>query len=469
MSKHNLSRPTRSPHELRVDIEAVLMGLRSRLPREVAYAMTVLSMLSMPIHEGNVGSLPIQPLNDVYLEVIDLIGESALGEGGLEAWLKPTETSEEPSAESSSRDHLSRLSNVDLERLGNDVDFVVEDADAPIGKKEQTGGATDIILTGLNIIRNFSYTPDNQHAMARPELLHMLAAISDMSLVRLPGSGDTTNPYSILEIARVRREVVAILTNLGTSFDLRRVSPKATISIFRVISSFLTSGWEALRQREPGYGPSVSIRETAPSAVLSVDRALAAFSSLALSDYNREVLAAVMPAEELVELFSSLVKLFPLTQREVEAMLSIEDYLGRVELVALSVYSLAFLAPPQVRGQMRATPGATSILTRLVCDLTPRSPNLRQSPFGILVGRIAETLGVLNGSVTPGGNAEGMSFSAGGVDGKGWKFASDVVEPGWLAHDADRVLSAMGWGTGDGRIWRVDGTTFSELDALWSE
>lgn len=462
MPKHNLGRATRSPHELHVDIEGVLMGLRSRLPHEVGYALTVLSMLSMPAHDGNVAVIPIQPLNEVYLEVIDLIAESALGEDGLQAWLKGD--TEKPA----SYEKLSRLSNVDLEKLGHDMDFAVDEDESPKSKKEQTGGATDIVLAGLNIIRNFSYVVDNQSTMARPELLNVLAAVSDISLVRLPG-GDSSKPYSILEIARVRRESVAILTNLGTSFDLRKVPSQTTASIFRVITSFLSSGWEALRQREPGYGPSVSIRDLPPSAVLSVDRALEAFSRLSLADHNREVLSSAVPSDELVDLFSSLIKLFPLSSREVEAMMSIEDYLGRVELIALSVYSLAFLATPQVRATMRSTPGATSILTRVICDLAPRSPDLKQSPFGILVRRVAETLGVLNGTVMPSGNAEGMSFSAGGVEGKGWKFASDVVEPGWLAHDADRVLAAMGWGVGDGRVWRVDGPTFSELDGLWSE
>lgn len=467
---HNLGRPTHSAVELGpIDMESILMGLRSRLPVELSYGLTVLSMLSMPQNDDRVPSLPIQPMIDVYLEVIDLIAESALGDEGLEGWLKEREKQEtlEGTSRRTSpvREDMSRMSYADLERLGQDFDYAVEDCDE---RKEQNSKATEIVLAGLNIIRNFSYLADNQAVMARPELLNLIAAVTDVSLAKIPGANCDKAPYTILELARVRREAVSIMTNLANHFDLRKVKPNAALSVFRLATSFLVSGWESLRLREPGYGPSVSIRESPPSAVLSIDRALEAFSRLALADHNREVLSATVPTEELVELFASLVKLLPISRRDTEAMLSIEDYLGRVELVALSVYSLAFLAPAAARAGMRATPGATAILTRLVCELAPRAPDLKASPFGILVRRVAETLGVLNGTMTPSGNAESMSFAAGGVDGKGWRFANEIVQPGWLAHDADRVLEAMGWGRGDGRIWRVDPPTFAELDGLWS-
>lgn len=463
---HNLGRPTHSVAELGpIDMESLLMGLRSRLPGELSYALTVLSMLSMPQNDDRIPSLPIQPMIEVYLEVIDLVAESALGEGGLQGWLTEKEKTEalEGTSRRASPAHedISRMSYADLERLGQDLDYAVDESEGP---KEMSGGATDIVLAGLNIIRNFSYLADNQAIMACPDLLNLLAAVTDVSLARMPGSTSDNTPYSILELARVRREAVSIMTNLANHFDLRKVKTHAAMSVFRLVTSFLLSGWETLRLCEPGYGPVVSIRDSPPSAVLSIDRALEAFSRLALADHNREVLAATVPTEELVELFASLVKLLPISRRDTEAMLSIEDYLGRVELGALSVYSLAFLAPTAARAGMRATPGALAVLTRLVCELAPRP----SAHFGNVVRRVAETLGVLNGTMTPSGNAESMSFAAGGVEGKGWRFANEVVQPGWLAHDSDRVLEAMGWGKGDGRIWRMDQPTFAELDGLWS-
>lgn len=456
--KHQLGRPAKPVQELQVDIEAVLMGFRSRLPLEIGYGLTVLSMLSMPLQDGKTLQIPMEYLMEVYMEVLELIAECALGEGGIERWLESPQPAEPTSARTSvSREHVERMSYAELEQLGNDCEYMVDD-EAP---KEKM----DVVFAGLNIIRNFSMLHPNQPVMACPELFDVLAAVTEKSLLRLPGE---SAPYSVLEYARVCRDAVSIITNLGSYFDLRKMPKQSTLAIFRLIANFLVSAWEVFQKRDPGFGPVVSIRDVPPTVLLSIDRALEAFCRLSLPDHNREVLASVIPGDELVELFASLVKLFPVSPRQIEAVRSVEDYLGRIEMIALCVYSLAFLAPPQARNGMRSMPGATAVMTRMVYDLTPESPDLRTSPFGILVRRVAETLGMLNGTVQPSGNSESMSFSAGGVEGKGWRFTSDAVEPGYLAHDAERVLEAMGWGKGDGRIWRVDPPTFLELDGLWS-
>lgn len=467
------------------------MGLRSQLPVEVGYGLTALSMLSMPVNDNAVSGMPIEPILEVFLEVISLVGDSALGDDGVEHWLEEKQKKEKEkdsnraTTPSSARDDISRMSLFDLEQLGQDLDYSVQDDETEYnGPQEITGGTTDIVLAGLNIIRNFSMAPENQPHMVRPELFNMFAAITDGSLMRMPGERySKKRPYSIPEYARVRREVVSILTNLGGHFDLTKVPTCSVLAIYRLLASFLMSGWDCYRLREPGYGACTSIppQEARPSSVLSVERALEAFGRLALPDNNREVIASAVPTNELVELFGGLIKLFPLTPRDIEAMRSIENCLARTELIALSVYSLSFLAPTAARSEMRAVPGATSTLTRFIYDLSPRGRNASgaapggkqsaankdPSPFSHLVARLAETLGVLNGTVNPGGNTDRMSFAAGGVDGKGWKFASDVVEPAWLAQDTERILEAMGWGR-DG-AFKLDAPTFAELDQLWWE
>ncbi|EKD02356.1 hypothetical protein A1Q2_03360 [Trichosporon asahii var. asahii CBS 8904] len=481
--KHSLNRRARPASDLQVDLESVLMGLRSRLPVEVGYGLTALSMLSMPVNDSAVSCMPIEPMMEVFLEVISLVGDSALGDDGVERWLEEKEKGKDKEKETprasadSAREDISRMSLFELEQLGQDLDYGVQDDETEYkGPQEITGGPTDIVLAGLNIIRNYSMAPENQPLMARPELFNMLAAVTDGSLMRMPGERySSKRPYSIPEYARVRREAVSILTNLGGHFNLTKVPHCSVIAIYRLLSSFLMSGWDCYRLREPAYGSCTSIppQEARPSSVLSVERALEAFGRLALPDNNREVIAAAVPTNELVELFSGLIKLFPLTPRDIEAMRSIENFLARTELIALSVYSLSFLAPTAARSEMRSVPGATSTLTRFIYDLSPRGgkqrgSDLRTAPFGHLVARLAETLGVLNGTVNPGGNTDRMSFAAGGVDGKGWKFASDVVEPAWLAQDTERILESMGWGR-DGGAFKLDPGTFAELDQLWWE
>jgi SWI/SNF chromatin-remodeling complex subunit SWI1 len=429
--KNNLARPTRSVHELGiVDMEAILMGLRSRMPRELGYAMTVLAMLSMPHPEEQIGGLPLQHLSDIYMELLELIGEVAgpeLQDNGLE-----------------------RLSFLELQALGHDTDFSLEPT------RDHTGGKTDLVLAGLNLLRNFSMTADNHRLMADvPELFTLLASVSDARLGRLPFE-DSTRPYSILELARVRRDCVCILTNLGGHVDLRRIPAESTLAIFRLLASFLTSGWETLLRVDSPYGPCVSPRDRPPPTLYSVNRALEAFSRLSAVDSNREVLSQT-PADELLALYKGLVKLLPMDRRSFEAVHSLEDVLAHTETLALSIYSLVFLSPLPVRTEMRR-PEYTQVILRVILDTIPHGPDFNNNPFAILCRRLCETMGLMNGTV---GAEEGevtMGFGAGG-DSR-WKFGGDVVVRGWLAAAEERIMEA-------GFVKQLDKVTLEELEKMW--
>lgn len=507
--KHNLADPTRSIHELGiVDMEAVLMGLRSRLARELGYALTVLSMLSMPHPEENIGGLPLHHLREIYEELLGLVGEAAFGEDGFAAWDKRVsgetvepvadgrEGSHEQSAQMNGDAHRSQSPSArtatpsqarldpnmmpfaELEQLGRDFDFSLDDDDdeeaLAIGGRSRArsadGRSTDIVLAGLNILRNFSMLPDNQSLMAQvPDLFHLLGKVSDARLARLPGqTASPDRPFSVIEIARLRRDAVVILTNVGAHVDLRAVSPSSVTAVFRLLSTFLRSGWDMLVQREPVFGPLPSARSFPPPMILSVNYALEAFCNLSHYDSNREVLGR-LPADELVALFEGILKLFPVSKRGFEAMSALEDSLAFVECLALSLYSLVFVSSQAARTAMRAVPGALAIVVRLITmtAVQGQGADPKQNPFAVLCRRLCETLAVLNGTVSASGDAEVMSFSAGreappGKEGKGWSFQSKVVEPGWLAGDEERLVMAM--------LSRgLDGVAHTELDAmLWA-
>ncbi len=458
--KHNLGQLARSIHELGiVDMEAILMGMRSRLPRELGYALTVLSMLSMPHPEENIAGLPLKHLPEIYLELLDLISEAAFGDNGVEAWENQAESSKLKGIYASA--DLHRLSFVELEQLGQDVDYgVVDDEKSKCQRpSEHTGEQTDIVLAGLNILRNFSLLPENQAIMAsRPELLRLLATVSDAKLCRFPGDL-SMKPYSILEHARVRRDVVSILTNVGAFISLRSVPSQATLAIFRLISAFLSTGWEDIFAKESPYGPPATMLDGPPPHVLSINRALEALCKLAASDSNREVLART-PADEIISLFSGLIRLFPSSSRSFEAMHTMEDYLGHTESLALSLYSLAFLAPLSTRAEMRSVPGAIGVITRIIYDTVGKGYDFKANPFGVLCRRLCETLGILNGTVSALGDVERVGFSAGSGGGKGWKFASQVVERGWLATEQERLMECLG-------VRGLDLPAFQDLDGMW--
>ncbi|OCF36906.1 hypothetical protein I316_01504 [Kwoniella heveanensis BCC8398] len=479
-AKNSLTQGTRPIHDLTiVDMEAILMSLRSRLPHELGYAITVLSMLSMPHPEESIQGLPLHHLRDILEEILELIAEAAFGEEGWEAWRTKYEQAEsklvpgdlqENDVATATRNTstLNTMSFAELERIGRDLDYSVDEVSAdPSRPRDQTGGQTDIVLAGMNLLRNFSMFQENQALMASfPALFELLATVSDARLCRMPGQDDLVDvirPYSVIELARVRRDAVSILTNVGSHINLRSVSSQSTLATFRLLSTFLNSGFESTAAKEPIYGTlrSVSTREIPPPATLSVNRALDAFCGLASTDSNREVLGLRVPASEQVKLFESLIKLLPLDRRQFEAMHTIEESLVFCEYLSLSLYSLVFLAPASIRTIMRSVPGAVAILTRVIFDTALQKADFKTNPFGILCRRLCETLGVLNGTVSANGQVEGgMSFSAGGIDGHGWKFASKRVEKGWLANLEEQVLGVV---TG---VRGMDLPTFNELEGM---
>lgn len=480
-AKHNLAQPARSIRELEiVDMEAILMGLRSRMRREMGYGLTVLSMLSMPHPEENSMGLPIARLQDIYLELLELLEELALGDEGLAGWKKAREGKEGKIQED---EQEAKMGFMDLEQLGRDSDWSVPDTtDAPKRRRDHTGGDTDLILSIVNLLRNFSVMPDNQPIMAQhPALFHILAAVSDISLARLPTRGTGDEPYSILELGRIRRDYVSILSNLGQHTSLRLVEPWAVLSIHRLLASFLTSAWSALGAKESWYAAYMPVREAPLPIIHSVNRAVEAWCVLSQADTNREVLSKI-PGDELVALYEGLVRLLPNTRRQEEALQIHEDVLVMTEFLALSLYSLAFLAPASVRTRMRHVPGALGIILHLIqttATSTPPPPVLtsglgaaaptppidgRGNIFHVLCRRLAETLGVLNGTVSCTMDGQvGMSFSAalgGDGDGDGWSFANRPVERGWLAGREEMVLGLIGRNG-------VDAYVRQELDGMW--
>jgi SWI/SNF chromatin-remodeling complex subunit SWI1 len=443
--KNNIGHPARSIHELEsVDMEAIIMGIRSRIPRELGYGLTVLSMLSMGVPEENIHGLPLAPVPELYHELLELLSDATFGEDGYTAW----------SASAPKKCQLNDISFGELEQLGRDMDFGLDE------KRDSTGGQTDVVLSCLNLLRNFSILPENWQLMSRyPEVFETLARVTDGRLCRLPydlGSSTTHKPYSLYELARVRRDVVTILANLGASIDLGQASPSSVEQIIKVISSFLVSGFTM--QSDSLYGPAAS---QPPTPLHSVNRAVEAFCKLSWSDSNREILSK-LPSDLHVTLFESMIKLLPVQTRQFDHLRTSEDYLGQTECLALSLYSLAFTAPLSTRSTLRHIPGAVQVITRLVHNLSQHGTEYRVNPYGVLVRRLAEVLGILNGTSGLGLQADpvGMSFSAVlGDEGKS-KSGNRVVEKGWLAFDQERITNSM---TTRG----LEGPAFVELDNLW--
>jgi hypothetical protein len=458
--KSNLAHPTHSIHELEVvDMEAVLMGLRSRLPGELSYALTVLSMLSMPHPEDQLDGLPLMHLPDIFHELLDLLEEAMFGEDGYEAW-----TGKMQGREDTAKLDLAELSFEDFEKIGRhwDISMSEEKGADRKEKQERTGGTTDVVLATLNLIRNFSMFEDNRPLMGNESRLFVtLSRIIDTRLVRLPGRCTAEQVLSVSEHGTVCRDSIVILTNVGSHVKLPAIPFSCAEAVFRLLSRTISSCFDINAFKDSPYGYSPDSKLVPIPHLLSNYRAAEAFYAIAGSDANREAFSRIKE-DELVEMYSRLIRLLPVTQRALESLVQVDGYLLTVEAVALALYSLTFLSPLPVRARMRAVRGSTEILRRLVLYTLPRHRTYKVNPHAGLCRRVSEILGVLNGTTTCSGEISGgtMSFSSAAADGKGWKWASGTVTPGWMAKDSERIQECL-------MVPLVDPHTFGELDSLW--
>lgn len=462
--KNNLAHPSHSIHELEiVDMEAVLMGLRSRLPRELSYALAVLSMLSMPHPEDQLDGLPLMHLPEIFHELLDLLDEAMFGEDGYEAW-----TEKMQSREHTAGLDLASLSFEDFEKIGRHWDVSMSDdtvgvEGSPKAKQERTGGTTDIVLAALNLIRNFSMFEDNRPLMGNESRLFVtLSRIIDTRLVRLSGQQHSAEQVlSVAEYGTVCRDSIVILTNVGSHVRLSTIPFACTEAVFRLLSRTISSSFDISAFKDSPYGYCPDSKLVPIPHLQSNYRAAEAFYAISGSDANREAFARI-EEDELVEMYSRLIRLLPVTQRALESLVQVDAYLLTIEAVALALYSLTFLSPLPVRSRMRAVQGSTEILRRLVLHTLPRHRTAKINPHAGLCRRVSEILGVLNGTTTCSGEISGgsMSFSSGAADGKGWKWASGTVTPGWMAKDSERLQECL-------MVPLVDPHTFGELDSLW--
>jgi SWI/SNF chromatin-remodeling complex subunit SWI1 len=436
--------PRRNDELGAVDLEAIAMSMASRLPHEVSYALAVLAMLSVPEPGETQHGLDLHHYPDLLLELLDLIADSAFGEDGWEAWRKRYEAcgvSKDPND----------FTHNELVAAGTDISWWGDAESATSSPRE-----TAIVIAGINLLRNYSMADDNQAFFARtPQLLQLLATVIDARLCRIEPLS-VPQPYTYAELCRVRKDVLQILANLGSSLDLRTIPLETTQSLLRLIYSVVADALEQSLALRPLFGPASKTDESVP---LNLDHALDAFSHFALPDSNREVLAR-LPAQQLVSLFSAFMKLLPITRQDFELLQSSDTRLGHVECVALCLFHLAFLAPLAVRTDMRQIPGTLAIITRIIFDYTPRGGDFSRNPFNVLCRRLCETLGCLNQSSVA--EAPSMSFSAGAGD--GWKPGkAKSVEPGLLAAFEDSVVRTLS-------VDKIDPVAFNELDALlWAQ
>lgn len=372
-----------------VDIEAVTLSIRSRLPLELSYGLTVLSMLSTTrqAHNPRVDQgYPLKQTPELLDELLDLLEETAFADqGDLGAMGEPV---------------------VSNRKLLDNVFEAESWSFAPLKAKRQKGftpSSAHIVISLSNILRNMTATDDNaayivQQGRTIPLLLRLCG-------VSKTGTGEwqpSSPALSLAEVIGIRKDVLYILNYVAENIELPRdvedTTPAIKLTVSRIInllSSYLVDATEAVSPLATVRVPGMSAAMAARPPTLA-DVAIETLNRFGQLDGNRNVLSKTLSETDLWSLMESLVHRLPVSDADFQ-LLRGEFWLLHVERLLMGIYTIAFIASPKFKARAKKDRqlSVTSILSRIITKLSAIPPENRAA-FSVATRRCIETLKVFD-------------------------------------------------------------------------
>lgn len=396
-----------------IDIEAMTMSLRSRLANELSYSITTLTLLSTMKGQSPGSGFPIHQCPELVEEVLDFIEDIAFGE----------------SPDSVSLDNISPV--VTNRQL---VTSILDEQSLPFGGLVRRQGSkdpdvgpqprpADYILAILNIFRNLSCIQDNVDFLAaHTRILDVILRICQVAVV--DGVAKPASPVlSLNDLVAIRKDVLFTITSLtgflrlSTSDHSLKRSLRITHRIFELTASYLVDLSEAVAPSLANQNVGSSMLSSRPPPLADV--ALEVFNRFGQPDHNRKLLLRAVSQPRLYALFESLTRRLPLSDSDYQ-LVNREQWLCYTEKLLLSIYTLAFMAPVDVKMKMigdkrlRFQSTMARVLQRL---LTSDSRHM----LAVCARRATEVLKVLDDAKDPFENptdspAPTLSFGMGFAD-----------------------------------------------------
>jgi SWI/SNF chromatin-remodeling complex subunit SWI1 len=456
-------RPLREIHDWGVvDIDSLMMSIRSGLATELSYAITTFTLLSTMRGQTQGSGFPISQCIDLLDEVLDLLEDEAFGgekddfdvsshkdrrvathrellnliqeqESGLFACLQPRQGSKAPE-------------RGPLQRPGN------------------------IVLAVMNILRNLSTISDNLPTLAtHPRLLDVVLRVCELAEPK-PNSPlrPASSALSLTDIVTLRKDALYILTSVAgmvhfhSSDSPSLATQRIAIRAFQLVSSFLIDSTEAV-------SPTAVMHLTGspltgyPKPPLVVDIALEVFTKLSHVDSNRQVFSKSVSQSSIWRLFEALVHRLPVADGDFQ-LATREAWLSYLEKTIMAIYSLAFLSPPELKEKVKSDRklGFSRVMLRMIQKFL-LSPNPESRMWFIICAKRAiEAMKVIDDTEdsfdAPKSTAPIIAFGMGYGE-----VGESGIEKGtglWGGHrDVTWDLLLL-------REITVDETMFAELDAL---
>lgn len=352
-----------------IDIEGLSLSLRSRLPVEMTYALTVLTNLSIMR-----GTTPDQGFNlhqcdDLLPELLELLREQAFGD--LE------DTTDVPNP----------LTHRELVDIVREQELAVFPQSSHTSQRklylpESKPSRRQIVFCILNLFRNFSFIPDNQRFMTQdPEVLALLLRISCCSTTDQTHVQPASPILTLPDLVKVRKEALTIMANISPSILLSAYPSHVQKRLFSLLASFIMDPCElcspASIVMQSGALSAASVRPPP-----TVDLALDAFSKISQPDKNREEICTRINTPWLWSLFTCLVHRLPVSSEDFAISIRMHDvWLSYIEKVVMSIYSMCFLVPPHLKTKIKMdrTLGFVKIVLRMVKRfVSVQHPDMRQ-------------------------------------------------------------------------------------------
>ncbi|KAF8898585.1 hypothetical protein BD779DRAFT_1484669 [Infundibulicybe gibba] len=380
-----------------VDIEALTMSIRSRISTELSYALTTFTVLSTMRGQTPGSGFPVFQCADLFDEVLDLLEEGAFGERSEDKILE-FDLSHDGQYLPTNRELISAVYETES-HLFAALEHRQGSKDPDLGPRQRPG---NIVLAIVNIIRNLSTINDNLEFISRHDrLIDLLLRLC--TVVRKKGVPSPASPVlSLGDLISIRKDTLYVFANIAGQINLSGAASPSKDNLrmanraFMLIASYLIDPVEAVSP----LACIQSVGSPSPGNLkppFLADMALEVYTRLCQSDTNRQIFAKAVPQPSVWSLFVSLTHRLPVVDLDFQ-LVSREHWLSYLEKIIMAIYSLLFLAPPEMKQRVKSDRrlGFKAVMLRMLQKFLVHQSQEGRVYFLVCARRAIEAMKVLD-------------------------------------------------------------------------
>ncbi|KAF7306743.1 ARID domain-containing protein [Mycena indigotica] len=376
-----------------VSVDHLALSIRSQLSTELAYALTTITFFSTMRGDTPNQGFPIGQCYELLDDMLDVLEDRAFG--GAED-------------DFSAKDYVMAThkelttAHVDAENETFASLHPRQGSKYPDVGPLQRPGNTVLAIT--NILRNLALIPDNHQFLVKQERMFDIL-LRLCSVTRKDGTlVASSHILSLIDLITVRRDVLSTLMHLCSpntpahtqGIVLSDASSQVVLRIayraFHLLASFIVDPKEAVSPLS-----WIQVGGSVNRPPLAADIALETFTRLAQEDPTRKVLSQIIPPASIRRFFTACLHRLPVADQDFQ-ILAREGWLGYTEKIIMTIYELAFIAPPSLKRSLKADRnlGFRSVMLRLVQKFLTIPAVEMRAHFSIAVRRAVEAMKVLD-------------------------------------------------------------------------